>query len=137
MKYNVDGAANGCTGEAGIGGIMRNDEGNIKIVFSKAIGVEDASAAEVRAIREAFLSFAGSKWVATHSLILKVTRKMLSNGLTTHPKRPGGLGSGFCTLKGSRRRLSLTVSWMLLGRSVSISCVLLRGPLDDVLCFWP
>ncbi|EOY16896.1 Uncharacterized protein TCM_035854 [Theobroma cacao] len=58
MKYNVDEVAQGCRGEVGIGGIMRDDEGNIKIVFSKAIGVDNASAAEVRAIKKAFLTFA-------------------------------------------------------------------------------
>ncbi|EOY26998.1 Uncharacterized protein TCM_028954 [Theobroma cacao] len=46
MKYNVDGVAQGCPEEVGIGGIIRDDEGNTKIVFSKVIGVEDASAAE-------------------------------------------------------------------------------------------
>ncbi|EOY07562.1 Uncharacterized protein TCM_021964 [Theobroma cacao] len=75
MKYNVDGAAPGCPGKVGIGGIMRDEEGNTKIVFSKAIGVEDASVAEVRAVREAFLTFAGSKLVATYSLIIESDSK--------------------------------------------------------------
>ncbi|EOY02251.1 Uncharacterized protein TCM_016783 [Theobroma cacao] len=71
MKFNVDGAAQGCPGKAGIGGVMRNNKGQIKVPFSKSIGIGDSNIAEVRAIREAFLIFSASKWAMSHSLVIE------------------------------------------------------------------
>lgn len=51
MKFNLDGAAKGCPGEAGIGGVRRDERSDVKIIFSKAIGVDDSNLAEVMAIR--------------------------------------------------------------------------------------
>lgn len=53
MKFNVD----------GISGVLRDENGLVKVFFSKAIGVGDANRAKVRAIREAFLIFSIFKWV--------------------------------------------------------------------------
>ncbi|EOY15546.1 Uncharacterized protein TCM_034566 [Theobroma cacao] len=57
MKFNVDGAARGCPGPAGIGGILRDHRGEVKIIFSKLIGETDSKFAEMMAIKEAFLIF--------------------------------------------------------------------------------
>ncbi|EOY20574.1 Uncharacterized protein TCM_011960 [Theobroma cacao] len=57
MKFKADGAARGCSGEAGIGGALRDEKGQIKILFLKCIGEGDSNLAEVMAIREAFLIF--------------------------------------------------------------------------------
>ncbi|EOY10119.1 Uncharacterized protein TCM_025497 [Theobroma cacao] len=75
MKFNVDGAAQGCPRDAGIGGVLRDSDGRIKAIFSKTIGVGDASLAKVRAIREAFFVFAASKWSQTHKLIIESDSK--------------------------------------------------------------
>lgn len=71
MKFNVDGAASGCPGEAGIGGILRNSVGETKMMFSKAIGRGDANLAEVLAIRQAFMMFAASNWNESHFLVIE------------------------------------------------------------------
>ncbi|EOY15851.1 Uncharacterized protein TCM_034797, partial [Theobroma cacao] len=62
MKFNVDGAASGSTNEAGIGGLLRNSKGEVRMMFSKSIGVGDSNLAEVLTIQEAFAMFLASKW---------------------------------------------------------------------------
>ncbi|EOY05119.1 Uncharacterized protein TCM_020207 [Theobroma cacao] len=74
MKFNVDGAANASMGEAGIGGVQRNSRGEIRMMFSKSIGVGDSSLAEVLAIREAFVMFIASQRGDSHMLLVEVTR---------------------------------------------------------------
>ncbi|XVF54250.1 hypothetical protein PTKIN_Ptkin05aG0165200 [Pterospermum kingtungense] len=60
LKFNIDGAASGQPGPAGIGGILRDCNANIKMRFSKSIGIVDSSLAEVLAVKEAFLLFSSS-----------------------------------------------------------------------------
>lgn len=71
MKFNVDGAAQGCPPEAGIGDALRDERGHVKILFSKSIGMGDANLAEIRTIREAFIHFIASKWNSSHSLSIE------------------------------------------------------------------
>ncbi|XVF62072.1 hypothetical protein PTKIN_Ptkin08bG0187700 [Pterospermum kingtungense] len=60
LKFNVDGSAKGKPRLAGIGGVLRDHEGNVKIQFMKSIGLADSNLAELLAIKEAFLIFASS-----------------------------------------------------------------------------
>ncbi|EOY02310.1 Uncharacterized protein TCM_016825 [Theobroma cacao] len=55
IKFNVDGAANGCPGEVEIGGLLRNENGEVLIKFFKAVGWGDSNMAEYLGIREAFI----------------------------------------------------------------------------------
>lgn len=55
--------------------MLRDSDGRVKAIFSKTIGVGDASLAEVRAIMKAFLIFAASKWSQTHKLIIESDSK--------------------------------------------------------------
>ncbi|OMO63114.1 hypothetical protein COLO4_32709 [Corchorus olitorius] len=71
LKFNVDGSAFGKHGPAGIGGVLRDEEGNTLVVFSKSIGVADSNFAEVMAIREAFIIFSVSKWCDSIMLIVE------------------------------------------------------------------
>ncbi|OMO98831.1 reverse transcriptase [Corchorus capsularis] len=71
MKFNVDEAARGKPGPAGIGGLMRDDTGKVWMEFSKSIGVTESNEAEICAIREAILMFCASRWVTTHGLIIE------------------------------------------------------------------
>ncbi|EOY08309.1 Uncharacterized protein TCM_022646 [Theobroma cacao] len=71
LKFNVDGAAKGCFGETGIGGVLRDYEGRIKLQFPKATGRGDSNLAELLAIKEAFLLFAASPWVNSYLLIIE------------------------------------------------------------------
>ncbi|XVF42328.1 hypothetical protein PTKIN_Ptkin01aG0352500 [Pterospermum kingtungense] len=68
LKFNIDGAASGQPGPAGIGGILRDCNANIKMRFSKSIGIADSSLAEVLAVKEAFLLFSSSQWSSSHTL---------------------------------------------------------------------
>lgn len=47
MKFNVDGATQGSPGEVEIVGALQDENGCMKISFSKAIGMGDANIAEV------------------------------------------------------------------------------------------
>ncbi|XVE56530.1 hypothetical protein DITRI_Ditri04bG0018200 [Diplodiscus trichospermus] len=46
LKFNVDGSALGQPGLTGISGILKDSEANVKLICSKAIGVEDSNMAE-------------------------------------------------------------------------------------------
>ena len=50
LKFNVDGAVSTTSGLAGIGGILRDEKGKTRILFSKNIGLADPSLAETLAI---------------------------------------------------------------------------------------
>ncbi|XP_017974604.1 PREDICTED: 14.7 kDa ribonuclease H-like protein [Theobroma cacao] len=71
MKFNVDGAARGCPGPAGIGGILTNHKGDVRVIFSKSIGVADSNLAELLAIKEAFIIFTSSRWRNDQKLVIE------------------------------------------------------------------
>ena len=71
LKFNVDGLAIDKPGPTGIGEVLRDDFENVKIVFSKAVGIIDSNLAELLAVRETFIVFAVSKWAKTHSLLIE------------------------------------------------------------------
>ncbi|OMO58103.1 hypothetical protein CCACVL1_25585 [Corchorus capsularis] len=68
LKFNVDGAAKGKPGLAGICGILRNHQGNTLAKFSKSIGIAESNEAELLAIKEAFLIFGASRWANAYIL---------------------------------------------------------------------
>ncbi|EOY03139.1 Uncharacterized protein TCM_017684 [Theobroma cacao] len=48
-------------GAAGMGGVMRNEKGEVKVTFSKSIGEADANFVEMPAIKKAFTILVASK----------------------------------------------------------------------------
>ncbi|XP_022774106.1 uncharacterized protein LOC111316412 [Durio zibethinus] len=52
-KINVDGSAIGKRGPTGIGGVVENHKGQILLLFSKHIGIQDSNFAELLAVVEA------------------------------------------------------------------------------------
>lgn len=54
LKFNIDGAPRGKLGLTGIGGVFRDSNRQVLIMFSKHIGVENSNEAEVLAYLEAF-----------------------------------------------------------------------------------
>lgn len=58
-------------GEAGIGGLLRDENGEVLIKFSKAFGRGDSNLAEYLGIREAFILFSNSVWASSHSLSIE------------------------------------------------------------------
>lgn len=61
MKFNIDGAASGDTSKKSIGRLLRDNNGRIKAMFFKSIGIGYSRLAEVFAFREAFIIFAASE----------------------------------------------------------------------------
>ena len=57
FKFNVDGAARGKPGLAGIGGVLRNCNGDVLFMFSKYVWVCDSNEAEVLVILESLRYF--------------------------------------------------------------------------------
>ncbi|KAK3221456.1 hypothetical protein Dsin_008481 [Dipteronia sinensis] len=53
LKFNVDGSARGSPGQAGIEGVLRDQDGNVLRSLSTNIGWQDAITAEIRAIDRA------------------------------------------------------------------------------------
>ncbi|KAL4303249.1 hypothetical protein GQ457_10G012420 [Hibiscus cannabinus] len=70
-KFNVDAAVWGAFGVAGIGGILRDDEGKPLIIFSKDIGVSNVTVAELKAIYEACCLLFSSSWHDHRTLIIE------------------------------------------------------------------
>ncbi|KAK6281904.1 hypothetical protein POUND7_015729 [Theobroma cacao] len=75
FKFNTDGVARGCLSNLGIGGIVRDEKGVVKVVFSKKAGWGDTNLAEVLVIREAMVIFAASSWVSRGGIIKRVQLK--------------------------------------------------------------
>ncbi|OMO61164.1 Endonuclease/exonuclease/phosphatase [Corchorus capsularis] len=71
LKFNVDGSARGKPGPGGIGGILRDHEGNCMVEFSKSVGRVDSNEAEFCVIREAILIYSASPWALSHPLIIE------------------------------------------------------------------
>ncbi|EOY07697.1 Uncharacterized protein TCM_022064 [Theobroma cacao] len=57
LKLNTDGAAKGKPGPAGIGGVLRDHLGFIKVAFSNHIGIEESNYAAFQAIQEGIRFF--------------------------------------------------------------------------------
>ncbi|XP_038704727.1 uncharacterized protein LOC120000673 [Tripterygium wilfordii] len=53
LKWNVDGSALGKPGPAGIGGVLRSNDGTIICLFSCPIGICESNEAEIKAIKKA------------------------------------------------------------------------------------
>ncbi|KAL4298144.1 hypothetical protein GQ457_12G026210 [Hibiscus cannabinus] len=81
LKFNVDASTRGSFGEAGIGGILRDNRGAILIKFSKflnpQVGVFKSGpksgplSAELEAILEACRIFSNEKWLHSHRLVIE------------------------------------------------------------------
>ncbi|EOX93244.1 Uncharacterized protein TCM_002089 [Theobroma cacao] len=71
LQFNVDGATKGCPGEATIGRALRNCNDNVRILFSKSLGISDSNLSKIKVIKEAFALFAASPWSLSHSLIIE------------------------------------------------------------------
>ncbi|XVF07574.1 hypothetical protein REPUB_Repub06bG0151200 [Reevesia pubescens] len=71
LKFNVDGSIVGKPRPAGIGIVLRSNNGEFLLVFSRSIDVQDSNDAEFLTILEAFLIFAGSKWCSIGGLIVE------------------------------------------------------------------
>ncbi|EOY04254.1 Uncharacterized protein TCM_019510 [Theobroma cacao] len=84
MKFNVDSIARRCSRLVGIGGILRDYCGEVKIIFSKALGEADSNLAEMMAVKESLLIFSVSRWNENHKLLIESD---LSNAVkwTKHP----------------------------------------------------
>ncbi|KAK8562120.1 hypothetical protein V6N12_049169 [Hibiscus sabdariffa] len=61
----------GSYGNAGIGGLLRDERARICMQFSKSIGVTDPTSAELRSILEACALYSSSRWRRSHSLIIE------------------------------------------------------------------
>jgi len=51
-KFNIDGASKGNPGDAGYGGVIRDEEGNIEVIFHSDLGRETKNMAEFIAIEQ-------------------------------------------------------------------------------------
>ncbi|XP_077223042.1 uncharacterized protein LOC143856662 [Tasmannia lanceolata] len=66
-KLNFDGSSLGNPGPAGIGGVLRNSEGEVVKAFSGPLGVADSTEAELRAAYQGFLVLGRER--LAHSLV--------------------------------------------------------------------
>ncbi|XVF26398.1 hypothetical protein REPUB_Repub14bG0012900 [Reevesia pubescens] len=71
LKFNVDGSTLGKPRTTGIGGFLRNEDKNVKIVLSKCTGISDSNNVKFLAIQKAFVIFMAFKWSKIHDLLIK------------------------------------------------------------------
>ncbi|XVF17166.1 hypothetical protein REPUB_Repub10bG0096000 [Reevesia pubescens] len=55
----------------GIGGVLHDSNGVVKLVFSKNIGVANSNVVELLVMKEAFLIFVASSWCNVYGLIIE------------------------------------------------------------------
>ncbi|EOY20380.1 Uncharacterized protein TCM_046263 [Theobroma cacao] len=73
LKFNVDGAAKDCPGLVGLGGMLRDCSRNVKLLFSKSLGIDDSNLSEIMTMKDAFVFFfATFSWASSHSLIIEL-----------------------------------------------------------------
>ncbi|KAL4291717.1 hypothetical protein GQ457_14G020070 [Hibiscus cannabinus] len=77
LKFNTDGAVSGSFEDAGIGGCLRNDKSKCLILFSKSIGISNATSAEIIAISEACMLFRNLVWSNSFKLIIENNNKLV------------------------------------------------------------
>ncbi|XVF06146.1 hypothetical protein REPUB_Repub06bG0022400 [Reevesia pubescens] len=75
LKFNVDSASKGKPGPVGIGSVLRDDKGLVKMILSKSIRVANFNLAELLALRKVVFMFVASKWVNSHGLWLESDSK--------------------------------------------------------------
>lgn len=68
FKFSVDRATTASSNEARIRGIFQSNDGLIKFMFSKTIGLRNSNLAKILATREAFLIFTNSTWCQSYNL---------------------------------------------------------------------
>ncbi|EOY02249.1 Uncharacterized protein TCM_016779 [Theobroma cacao] len=76
MKFNVDETARGYPRDAAISGVLCDNNGSIKILFSKSVGIFYSNFAEIFTIKETFLG------LTLMNLLWSLILLMLFNGLT-------------------------------------------------------
>ncbi|WRX23931.1 Cytochrome P450 - like 10 [Theobroma cacao] len=79
LKFNIDGAVRGCPSHLSIGGVLQDETGAVKLIFSKKVGWGDANLAEVLAVRKAMVLFATSSWVNSNNIIIESDSKNVFN----------------------------------------------------------
>lgn len=70
LKFNIVMVSRRNLGETVIRGTLRDANGDIMALFSKAIGIIDSNLAELLAIKEAIPIFVAFTWSTTHKLKL-------------------------------------------------------------------
>ncbi|KAK8532153.1 hypothetical protein V6N12_053599 [Hibiscus sabdariffa] len=90
LKFNVDGAVAGAFGKAGIGGLLRDADGKILLMFSRSIGFIDSTSAEILALKEACSLFSKSEWARVFSLVLETDCSLLVDWFGNPLRAPPG-----------------------------------------------
>ncbi|KAL4333211.1 hypothetical protein GQ457_07G031190 [Hibiscus cannabinus] len=71
LKFNVDASTRESFGEAGIGGVLRDNRGSILVKFSKFIGLSEPTGAELEAILEACRIVSNENWLKSYRLVIE------------------------------------------------------------------
>lgn len=71
IKFNVDASCRGNLGISGIGGVLNDHKGNILLMFSKNIGIQEPNIAEFLAIREAIVIMVNDEGLTSKELVVE------------------------------------------------------------------
>ncbi|KAK3200402.1 hypothetical protein Dsin_023817 [Dipteronia sinensis] len=78
LKFNVDGSVRGSSGQAGIGGVLRDSRGKVLCTFSEFIGIKDVITAEIQAL-------ASEAWTLQKNAGVRVGHVSVSDTRRTRP----------------------------------------------------
>ncbi|GMJ13841.1 hypothetical protein like AT4G29090 [Hibiscus trionum] len=90
MKFNVDAAVKWSFGSAGIGGVLRNQDGVILLKFSKHIGRNNPTMAELLGIVEACEIYERSSWGAAHPVLIESDSSLAVKWINNNDDAPIG-----------------------------------------------
>jgi len=76
LKFNIDEASKGNLGEAGYGGVLRDEEGSIQIIFHSYLGKETNNMAELMAMEFCLEILLKHK---IHNVIIKADSELVIN----------------------------------------------------------
>ncbi|GMI83350.1 hypothetical protein like AT4G29090 [Hibiscus trionum] len=82
LKFNMDASVEGAFGPSGLGGILRDNQGQHLLKFSKNGGPSDSTGAEIRAILEAGQIFLRSNWCGKFPLVIESDSQMAVRWIT-------------------------------------------------------
>ncbi|KAH1074703.1 hypothetical protein J1N35_027031 [Gossypium stocksii] len=86
LKFNVSGLA--IEGALGVGGMLRDEEGIVRALFSRPTDACDAESAELGAISTALDIFIEFGWEGHGSLVIEIGSRVVYNWILVKARRP-------------------------------------------------
>ncbi|OMP08988.1 hypothetical protein COLO4_05921 [Corchorus olitorius] len=105
LKFNVDGSAKASTGHAGCSGVLRDENGDMRAIFTAPLGTLNSNGAELMAIKMALEVFIKAGWKGKYSFIVESDSTMAVKWVQDNACRPWLLWTTFAVIDDLSKRL--------------------------------